>query len=97
MSRLADDNAFTAQQNPMFRSGLVLEGGNDTWKGKTTTTAGMEDGILTTYEIAQMNLSSTDLVVLSACATALRDLQGNEGIIGLQQAFKMTGVKQILV
>ena len=89
-------NRFTVQQNPMFRSGLVLAGGNAAWKGKPVP-SGTEDGILTAYEIAQMDLSNTDLVVLSACETALGDIQGNEGVIGLQRAFKMAGVKQILM
>ena len=90
------NNAFTVQQNPMFRSGLVLTGGNHAWKGDPAV-PGREDGILTAYEIAQMDLSSTDLVVLSACETALGDLQGNEGVIGLQRAFKMAGVKQMIM
>ncbi|MEJ7680988.1 MAG: CHAT domain-containing protein [Segetibacter sp.] len=84
------------QQNPMFRSGLVLAGANYAWKGGAVI-PGKEDGILTAYEIAQMDLSNTDLVVLSACETALGDLQGNEGVIGLQRAFKMAGVKQLIV
>ena len=82
------DNSFTIQENPMFRSGLVLAGGNPAWKGEQTM-AGKEDGILTAYEIAQMDLSNTNLVVLSACNTALGDIEGNEGVIGLQRAFKM--------
>jgi CHAT domain-containing protein len=90
------DNAFTVQQNPMFRSGLVLAGANHAWIGSTAI-PGREDGILTAYEIAQMDLSNTDLAVLSACETALGDLQGNEGAIGLQRAFKMAGVKQIII
>jgi CHAT domain-containing protein/tetratricopeptide (TPR) repeat protein len=89
-------NAFTVQQNPMFRSGLILAGGNHTWKGAPAAT-GKEDGILTAYEIAQMDLSNTGLMVLSACETALGDLQGNEGVIGLQRALKMAGVKQMIV
>jgi CHAT domain-containing protein len=88
--------AFTVQQNPMFRSGLVLAGGNHTWQGESVA-AGREDGILTAYEIAQMDLSNTELAVLSACETALGDVQGNEGVIGLQRALKMAGVKQMIM
>ncbi|MFN2438243.1 MAG: tetratricopeptide repeat protein [Chitinophagaceae bacterium] len=98
-SKLKNDypgNAFKVQQNPMFRSGLVLAGGNNAWKGKPAI-PGKEDGILTAYEIAQMDLSNTELVVLSACETALGDVEGNEGVIGLQRAFKMAGVKQVMV
>jgi len=91
-----DGTAFSMQDNPMFRSGLVLAGGNNTWNHNEQQD-GREDGILTAYEIAQMDLSNTDLVVLSACRTALGDLQGNEGVIGLQRAFKMAGVKQIIM
>src|SRR5207249_5914302 len=87
--------AYTMQQNPMFRSGLVLAGGNRTWKGDEITEG--EDGILTAYDIAHLDLSNTYLVVLSACETALGDLQGNEGVIGLQRAFKMAGVKQMII
>jgi CHAT domain-containing protein/tetratricopeptide (TPR) repeat protein len=90
------NNSFTIQQDPMFRSGLVLAGGNDIWKTEKIITD-KEDGILTSYEIAQLDLSNTDLVVLSACETALGDLQGNEGMIGLQRAFKIAGVKQLII
>lgn len=89
-------NTFTVQQNPLFRSGLVLAGGNRVWKDEPAL-PGREDGILTAYEIAQMDLSNTELVVLSACETALGDLLGNEGVLGLQRAFKMAGVKQMIV
>ena len=53
--------------------------------------------MLTAFEIAQMDLSNTQLVVLSACETALGDLQGSEGVFGLQRAFKMAGVKNLIV
>lgn len=91
-----ENNAYTTQQNPMLRSGLILAGGNHAWKGYPAI-PGKEDGILTAYDIAQLDLSHTDLVVLSACETALGDLQGNEGVIGLQRAFKLAGVKQMML
>lgn len=95
-SASGEGQAFKIQENPMFRSGLILAGGNHAWKGEHYI-PGKEDGILTAYEIAQMDLSNTDLLVLSACETALGDLQGNEGVIGLQRAFKMAGVKQMIL
>jgi CHAT domain-containing protein/tetratricopeptide (TPR) repeat protein len=89
-------NAFTLADDPLLRSGIVLAGANRVWSGKVPI-AGREDGIVTAYEIAQMDLHKTDLVVLSACETALGDIKGNEGVFGLQRAFKLAGVKNMLL
>ena len=91
-----DEPEFVISEQPMMRSGLILSNGNDTWQGKNIPT-GKDDGILTAYEISQMNLSNTELVVLSACETGLGDIQGNEGVYGLQRAFKIAGVKYIIM
>jgi CHAT domain-containing protein len=94
--RFDQGNAYTLADDPLLRSGLVLAGANYAWSGKKPVD-GVEDGIATAYEISQLNLSNTELVVLSACESALGDIKGNEGVFGLQRAFKMAGVKKLIV
>ncbi len=93
---LMGEQKFRYVPNPLRRSGLILAGGNRTWKGEEPV-AGMEDGILTAQEISEMNLQNTELVVLSACETGLGDIKGGEGVFGLQRAFKLAGVKTIIM
>ncbi|MBK6543757.1 MAG: tetratricopeptide repeat protein [Saprospiraceae bacterium] len=91
------ENAFKISDHPMIRSGLILTGGNYAWTNGKPYREGIEDGILTAYEISQLNLSNTELVVLSACETGLGDIQGNEGVYGLQRAFKIAGAKYLMM
>lgn len=93
---LTRGNVFSMSADPLLRNGIILAGANYAWKGKTPI-EGVEDGIATAYEISQLNLSNTELVVLSACETALGDVKGSEGVFGLQRAFKMAGVKKMIV
>jgi CHAT domain-containing protein len=93
----SNEKTFKVSENPMIRSGLVLAGGNHSWKTGKPLRPGLEDGILTAYEISQMNLSNTELAVLSACETGLGDLVGNEGVYGLQRAFKIAGAKYLIM
>lgn len=54
------------------------------------------NGILTGDEFLQLDLRQTQLVVLSACQTAIGQIRDTEGVFGLQRALKMIGAKQIL-
>ena len=79
----------------MSLSGLIMSGGNAAWRGKKLP-EGTLDGILTANNIACLDLSNTDMVVLSACQSG----QGNatvEGLYGLQRAFKKAGVGTIVM
>lgn len=87
---------YKTSDDPMMRSGLALAGANKYWK-KTAENLTTDDGILTASEISNLDLSSCQLVVLSACETGLGAINGSEGVFGLQRAFKMAGVKNIIM
>ena len=56
-----------------------------------------EDGLLTVREVASLRPLRAELVVLSACETALGALKQAEGTVGLQRAFLGRGAQTVLV
>lgn len=74
----------------MMLSGIVLSGGNAAWRGNKLPN-GVLGGILTANNIAGLDLSGTEMVVLSACQSG-QGKATSEGLYGLQRAFKKAGV-----
>ena len=86
-------NALSGFKNAMFLSGLILSGGNEEWENANHDDMG---GVMTADDISKLDLSATDLVVLSACETAQGQVTA-EGVYGLQRAFKKAGVNEIVM
>ncbi|HPM00573.1 MAG TPA: CHAT domain-containing protein [Candidatus Cloacimonadota bacterium] len=55
-----------------------------------------DDGILRLFEIYNLNLSETRLVVLSACETGLAKIKQNDDVIGLVRGFFFAGASNII-
>ncbi len=93
---VSNTNVFKSSEDPLLRSGLIFSGANYAWLNGSNPYE-TEDGILNALEISNLDLSNTDLVVLSACETGLGDIDGSEGVYGLQRAFKMAGVDMLMM
>jgi CHAT domain-containing protein len=83
--------------NPMLRSGLLLAGCRNGMKNRNENSDALTDGILTAYEVTNLDLYSTQLVVMSACETGLGKIMNGEGVIGLPRAFLSAGAEGVLM
>lgn len=84
-----------ASSELLKNAGLILAGANNLYLGYNIP-EDVEDGYLTAQEISELALNHTQLVVLSACNTGLGQV-GDNGVYGLERAFKLAGAKTIIM
>lgn len=84
-----------AKKEFLFHSGIVLSGVNASLSAASTNFE--NDGIVTAYEVMNLDLAETELVVLSACETGLGKVENGEGVFGLQRSFMLAGARNVLI
>ncbi|WP_288423079.1 CHAT domain-containing protein [uncultured Spirosoma sp.] len=99
--QVGPDSAETLvySDDALTRAALALSGVNRLWQHDISIMAA-QDGLLTAYEIADIDLRRTRLAVLSACETGLGDsglFASSEGLLGLQRGFRLAGVDKMIV
>lgn len=87
---------FVYKDDAMSWSYLVLSGGNSL-VNRTEISNDADDGILTAMEISNMKFQNLDMVVLSACKTALGFGGVDDSVLGLQRGFKIAGAETIVM
>lgn len=83
-------------KEPLMRTGFILTGANKNWVEELPLN-GENDGILTALEISAMNLTGIELAVLSTCHSAQGEIHEGEGSFGLQRAFRLAGVRSMII
>lgn len=79
-------SSLQGYNDAMSLSGFVMSGGS----------LSSRRGLLTADEVAQCNLSNTDIACLASCHSGQGEVT-SEGIYGLQRAFKKAGVKTVIM
>lgn len=75
---------------PGLLSGLVFAGVNG------EPDPNRDDGYLSAEEIQYLDLSTCDMVVLSACETALGSARAGEGLMSLRRSFSVAGADTVV-
>lgn len=88
----------TSLTDPLFKSGLFLTGASESYDllQRGIPTIPENDGILTTYEVMNLDLTRTRLVVLPTLDTGEEPEASAEGFYGLLRAFSVAGARNVI-
>ncbi|WP_438017269.1 CHAT domain-containing tetratricopeptide repeat protein [Sorangium sp. So ce315] len=86
VERAAVAASVSEVDSALLRSGLAFAGAN-------VRESGGDDGVLTAAEVTGLDLSGTQLVVLSACDTGVGEPSHGEGVQGLRRALVIAGAE----
>lgn len=86
---------FSKLNGSLSRCGIALSGANRALKEPETGNSA-SNGIVTGYEISALNLSRTELTVLSACHSGREESNRVDMARGLQRAFSHTGTHSLM-
>ena len=81
--------------NSLLNSGILFYRGGELLEKSENINS--RSGILTAYEAASLNLSNTDLIVLSACETGRGEIVNGEGVFGLQRSLLLAGADAVIM
>ncbi len=84
--------SLSGDVDSLSRSALILA---NAAQGQTAASTA-EDGLLTAEEARSLDLSGTQLVVLSACETGQGDPSAGHGVYGLRRAFLVAGAETLV-
>ncbi len=85
----SDERSLLEGYWPELLCGLVCSGANHAEPGR-------DNGLLTADEVGSLDLSCCDLVVLSACETALGERAAGDGLLSLDRAFREAGANTVI-
>ena len=95
--RVTEGSYFDASaRNPLLSSMLVFAGANRPALNDGQGLPAGSDSFLTAEEVTGMDLTGTELVVLSACETGLGKVRSGEGVFSLQRAFHVGGSRAVV-
>ena len=94
---LAIHNGFYTKNywgNPELMGGVLMAGSNDFYIEESKV--GIDNGIVNTTEISQLDLSSTELVVMSSCESAKGFIWYASNLNGFMEGFQLAGARQMI-